>query len=138
MQFKTTCFLILVTLLTFTACQQQAQKTTSTATKTAPTKKVLVEEPMPAGTTKTNWLRPPYKYWAIKNVDKLFSVGMIAKGAKMAALEKGSLDLTDLKIEQFDGKIYGFEEHLDSNRTCLLYTSPSPRDQRGSRMPSSA
>ena len=24
------------------------------------------------------------------------------------------------------------------NETCLLYTSPSPRDQRGSRMPSSA
>ena len=27
---------------------------------------------------------------------------------------------------------------IDQNRTCLLYTSPSPRDQRGSRMPSSA
>ena len=28
---------------------------------------------------------------------------------------------------------------LQSNsKTCLLYTSPSPRDQRGSRMPSSA
>ena len=27
-------------------------------------------------------------------------------------------------------------QHRD--RTCLLYTSPSPRDQRGSRMPSSA
>ena len=25
-----------------------------------------------------------------------------------------------------------------SGSTCLLYTSPSPRDQRGSRMPSSA
>ena len=25
-----------------------------------------------------------------------------------------------------------------SAKTCLLYTSPSPRDQRGSRMPSSA
>ena len=24
------------------------------------------------------------------------------------------------------------------NYVCLLYTSPSPRDQRGSRMPSSA
>ena len=24
------------------------------------------------------------------------------------------------------------------NQACLLYTSPSPRDQRGSRMPSSA
>ena len=41
-------------------------------------------------------------------------------------------------------------ETLDTNKTpadeaadivyepCLLYTSPSPRDQRGSRMPSSA
>ena len=26
----------------------------------------------------------------------------------------------------------------EENRVCLLYTSPSPRDQRGSRMPSSA
>ena len=26
----------------------------------------------------------------------------------------------------------------DFSATCLLYTSPSPRDQRGSRMPSSA
>ena len=25
-----------------------------------------------------------------------------------------------------------------AHRSCLLYTSPSPRDQRGSRMPSSA
>ena len=27
---------------------------------------------------------------------------------------------------------------IDSTSACLLYTSPSPRDQRGSRMPSSA
>ena len=27
---------------------------------------------------------------------------------------------------------------LDAVLACLLYTSPSPRDQRGSRMPSSA
>ena len=27
---------------------------------------------------------------------------------------------------------------LGQSRVCLLYTSPSPRDQRGSRMPSSA
>ena len=31
---------------------------------------------------------------------------------------------------------YLIEELRDT--TCLLYTSPSPRDQRGSRMPSSA
>ena len=29
-------------------------------------------------------------------------------------------------------------EDIDVHCTCLLYTSPSPRDQRGSRMPSSA
>ena len=33
----------------------------------------------------------------------------------------------DLNILMFNNRIY-----------CLLYTSPSPRDQRGSRMPSSA
>ena len=30
------------------------------------------------------------------------------------------------------------ETVLKKNSICLLYTSPSPRDQRGSRMPSSA
>ena len=31
-----------------------------------------------------------------------------------------------------------FRDAVTSILTCLLYTSPSPRDQRGSRMPSSA
>ena len=30
------------------------------------------------------------------------------------------------------------QKPYDGSETCLLYTSPSPRDQRGSRMPSSA
>ena len=34
---------------------------------------------------------------------------------------------------------YGDEESaIADSIDCLLYTSPSPRDQRGSRMPSSA
>ena len=33
----------------------------------------------------------------------------------------------------------GFNSNLTLQvKDCLLYTSPSPRDQRGSRMPSSA
>ena len=40
------------------------------------------------------------------------------------------------------GVIRSFSANLDLEalgfRVCLLYTSPSPRDQRGSRMPSSA
>ena len=34
---------------------------------------------------------------------------------------------------------YGCAVHVHARfEVCLLYTSPSPRDQRGSRMPSSA
>ena len=32
----------------------------------------------------------------------------------------------------------GVEKEIVVEDVCLLYTSPSPRDQRGSRMPSSA
>ena len=35
----------------------------------------------------------------------------------------------------FNSRLY---ESLVSNNTCLLYTSPSPRDRQKSRMPSSA
>ena len=45
-------------------------------------------------------------------------------------------------IENYDEAIRLCEEHYKDSKakiyTCLLYTSPSPRDQRGSRMPSSA
>ena len=42
-------------------------------------------------------------------------------------------------VAQEDGSIEDPEpSDMYSYGTCLLYTSPSPRDQRGSRMPSSA
>ena len=50
------------------------------------------------------------------------------------------LDIPVMHIDQLqhlpntDWKIRDEEDF----KTCLLYTSPSPRDQRGSRMPSSA
>ena len=46
-------------------------------------------------------------------------------------LENGELDLLAMPAELLHG------QHLQMY-DCLLYTSPSPRDQRGSRMPSSA
>ena len=36
------------------------------------------------------------------------------------------------------GRLAPFSRALGADSACLLYTSPSPRDQRGSRMPSSA
>ena len=42
--------------------------------------------------------------------------------------------------ESYDGReiLDDIKVRVDALNTCLLYTSPSPRDQRGSRMPSSA
>ena len=41
--------------------------------------------------------------------------------------------------DDFDELDYASEDELnDINNFCLLYTSPSPRDISGSRMPSSA
>ena len=45
--------------------------------------------------------------------------------------------LKDLSIIQDDILNIDIED-LSMIKPCLLYTSPSPRDQRGSRMPSSA
>ena len=36
------------------------------------------------------------------------------------------------------GEQFTLEARIYQDGSCLLYTSPSPRDQRGSRMPSSA
>ena len=45
----------------------------------------------------------------------------------------------ELSTEQPEGTLLNKEETQRYQAiTCLLYTSPSPRDQRGSRMPSSA
>ena len=55
---------------------------------------------------------------SIGNVDKLEGKGVIDRDKTDITLEE------ELPIEQYD--------------TCLLYTSPSPRDLARSRMPSSA
>ena len=41
------------------------------------------------------------------------------------------------EFQSFSGVI-NFDPAAPETGSCLLYTSPSPRDQRGSRMPSSA
>ena len=51
-----------------------------------------------------------------------------------ALVEKGTVIVRSGKIEAV-----GDDVTIPAGaKVCLLYTSPSPRDQRGSRMPSSA
>ena len=43
------------------------------------------------------------------------------------------------RVQAFEGVCIGRSNRgINSSFTCLLYTSPSPRDKRQSRMPSSA
>ena len=65
----------------------------------------------------------------VSDVGQVLSVGDgIARVYGLDNVEAG-------EMVEFDGGIKGMALNLEA---CLLYTSPSPRDQRGSRMPSSA
>ena len=59
-----------------------------------------------------------------------------------AALDVRGKILSDSQVESFVGKFVGIVTAgavgVTTMTTCLLYTSPSPRDMRRSRMPSSA
>ena len=57
-----------------------------------------------------------------KFMNKLTKVGLSALAGSLAAVSAHAVDYAVTGDAQ----------------VCLLYTSPSPRDQRGSRMPSSA
>ena len=65
-------------------------------------------------------------------------------GAETAGLiekkEEVEAKISDLQsaLDQASKSKAGHVTVLDAINNCLLYTSPSPRDQRGSRMPSSA
>ena len=64
------------------------------------------------------------RYEAFNDAERKLGV---STGPRITALE----GLSDSILDDL-----GFIANLPD--TCLLYTSPSPRDQRGSRMPSSA
>ena len=78
---------------------------------------------------------------------KLIDLMITDDAAKKAAADscKKTLELTprqlcDVELIANGGfsPLTGFMTEAEYNSVCLLYTSPSPRDQRGSRMPSSA
>ena len=74
----------------------------------------------------------------IPNSAKILVAKIDSEGDFVWKKEFGALghNLGNSAIEISDG--YVVVGSMDEDSTCLLYTSPSPRDQRGSRMPSSA
>ena len=98
-------------------------------------------------------------YFSLKgdNFDgNVFAMEAIEKGAKFSIVDdleqkdihdnvvyvenslKALQDLSNHHRSLFDTKVIGITGSNGKTTTCLLYTSPSPRDKRQSRMPSSA
>ena len=61
---------------------------------------------------------------------------LLLRGTLKVSSDHGALTLQDVLARLADRLIEANQAAQDN--PCLLYTSPSPRDQRGSRMPSSA
>ena len=63
--------------------------------------------------------------------------GVVTVDAGQAVPVDGIIDFGGVEVTEisFDISQNASTTHINN---CLLYTSPSPRDQRGSRMPSSA
>ena len=68
-------------------------------------------------------------YWGYDTLNRFYGV----EGGVGEALDKASANAK--QILELQRSLTKLETDTAS---CLLYTSPSPRDQRGSRMPSSA
>ena len=68
---------------------------------------------------------------------------VVEEGLRAVLVSQG-IDTADRKTWKMQMQLHGMMDDMlldaiaDHVRSCLLYTSPSPRDQRGSRMPSSA
>ena len=56
-----------------------------------------------------------------------FGIECLSRGAKFVTF-----------VENYEGILPTLKKNLTNLKTCLLYTSPSPRDLSTSRMPSSA
>ena len=57
----------------------------------------------------------------------------------IAAVEHETRRADAKVLDEMLGRLTGYKPKMwGPSIICLLYTSPSPRDQRGSRMPSSA
>ena len=84
------------------------------------------------------------KYWMSKGAQPTLRVSRILGEAQIMPMPKPGNN-PNKAIPKKDRKKAGenkeepkAEAKKEEPKACLLYTSPSPRDQRGSRMPSSA
>ena len=65
----------------------------------------------------------------------------IGESIELTSIEEGTYQLNIMAVDDTGLAYYYYnnpEFFVNEDKTCLLYTSPSPRDRQKSRMPSSA
>ena len=73
------------------------------------------------------------------SIDSLKLINIINQKSDICLNDKEYIMSTDSRFIQKNDIFIALKgRYSDGHNFCLLYTSPSPRDQRGSRMPSSA
>ena len=72
----------------------------------------------------------PVNYFAMSGADRMIGSDLLSQRLRIEV--RGSND------NYVNEDVLIHTEDFTESSFCLLYTSPSPRDQRGSRMPSSA
>ena len=94
-------------------------------------------------------LRSPHAHATIKKIDTSKAEQLPGVKAVITAKDFKNFKNLDGELQEildncmarkkayYDGHAVAAVAAVDA-KSCLLYTSPSPRDQRGSRMPSSA
>ena len=78
---------------------------------------------------------------SVADIDEVLQVAMDRLEARVRGdIQEGTVETGFSDLDNQTGGMHASELIILAARPsiCLLYTSPSPRDQRGSRMPSSA
>ena len=75
-------------------------------------------------------------YYSSRNIKKIYGYGFNSTSSHASLIYPDSSSIVSLKQSVYPTKYFG--RYVHSSYTCLLYTSPSPRDRTRSRMPSSA
>ena len=74
-----------------------------------------------------------------KEKERTGTIRMLLAAIQTAETEGSKHEVDDAEIQKIIAReIKKRRESADIYKTCLLYTSPSPRDRQKSRMPSSA
>ncbi len=113
-------YLTFITLAFLLSCKSLVTDKTTVSTKPKPQTLEQFDLSQAQQANAYNWVQSPYKYWAFKNIDKVFVTKPIAKGDNIKPLEKALINLNNLDIKQYNGKTLKFPEHLHANRTDAL------------------